>query len=592
MLRKKTQEFIDDAKKIHNNKYDYSNLIYTNIKTKITITCKKHGNFLQNPNAHLSGIGCSKCSGKYSPTTEEWVEKAKKVHGDKYDYSISIYVNTKTKIMIICKKHGNFTQLPRHHLNGVNCSKCSGTYSPTTKEWVERAKKVHGYKYDYSNTKYKNHNIHVIIICKEHGKFQQKPSIHLRGHGCQRCSKTHSYSTEEWIKKAKKIHGNKYIYSKAKYEKANIGVVIICKKHGEFIQKASNHILGQGCGKCNKTYKYNTEEWIERAKEIHGNKYKYSKTEYKKNKDKIIISCKEHGDFYQTPSGHLNGHGCPRCSKTYNYTTEEWIEKVTKMHGNKYDYSNVKYKNSKTKITIICKEHGKFKQMASSHLLGKGCTKCAGCYSYTTKEWVEKAKQFNCDKYDYSKITYINAKNKINIICKKHGLFKATPNNFMNGQKCPKCNMCPKCQLWKTYGKLCQYCKPKNKNKLYQKTKEMVVVRYLRYQLPDNEFIHNKSIGKDCTDGHLFPDIRFDCGHYQLIVEVDEHKHRGSSYKCEKQRMYDIISKLGMPCIFIRYNPDNKKSDKDVLLEKIIENFDLTNEVWDDYGFKVEYLFY
>lgn len=122
----------------------------------------------------------------------------------------------------------------------------------------------------------------------------------------------------------------------------------------------------------------------------------------------------------------------------------------------------------------------------------------------------------------------------------------------------------------------------------------MAVVKFLKDNLPNNEFIHNKSVGKDCTNGHLFPDIRFDCGFYQLIVEVDEHKHRGADYKCDEQRMYNIIAKLGQPCIFIRYNPDNKKSDKNILLTKIKEYLEFNEDetIWDDYGFKVEYLFY
>ena len=121
----------------------------------------------------------------------------------------------------------------------------------------------------------------------------------------------------------------------------------------------------------------------------------------------------------------------------------------------------------------------------------------------------------------------------------------------------------------------------------------MKVVQYLITMLPDYYFIHNKSIGRECTGGHLFPDIRFDCGNYNLIVEVDEYKHRGANYKCDEQRMYDIISKLGQPCIFIRYNPDNKKSNIDVLLKKVQEYLELSDDIiWNDFGFLVKYLFY
>ncbi len=121
----------------------------------------------------------------------------------------------------------------------------------------------------------------------------------------------------------------------------------------------------------------------------------------------------------------------------------------------------------------------------------------------------------------------------------------------------------------------------------------MKVVKYLRKKLPNNDFIHNRSVGKDCTNGHLLPDIRFDCENYQLIVEIDEHKHRGADYKCDKQRMYDIIAKLGQPCIFVRYNPDSKDSDINILLKTIKKLLKLDDEkAWDEYGFKAIYLFY
>jgi len=122
----------------------------------------------------------------------------------------------------------------------------------------------------------------------------------------------------------------------------------------------------------------------------------------------------------------------------------------------------------------------------------------------------------------------------------------------------------------------------------------MKVVLFLRENLPNEEFIHNKSVSKDCTDGHLFPDIRFDCIYYQVIIEIDEFRHRGADYKCDERRMYDIIAKLGQPCIFIRYNPDSKKSNLSTLLDIVNEylNLKVEEKVWDDFGFKVLYLFY
>lgn len=182
--------------------------------------------------------------------------------------------------------------------------------------------------------------------------------------------------------------------------------------------------------------------------------------------------------------------------------------------------------------------------------------------------------------------------------------WKASVSNRTNGNGCPKYRLCPSCMLWRTNGKLCVYCKPKLENKLYQKTKEMAVVKFLKDNLPNEEFIHNRSVGKDCTDGHLFPDIRFECFYYgdnvlnyNLIVEVDEFQHGGASYECDKQRMYDIVAKISTPCIFIRYNPDGKESDIKILLKYVKKCLKSPisktgNFVWNKFGFKCIYLYY
>jgi hypothetical protein len=184
--------------------------------------------------------------------------------------------------------------------------------------------------------------------------------------------------------------------------------------------------------------------------------------------------------------------------------------------------------------------------------------------------------------------------------------FPMTPTQINNqGQWCPKCQFCPSCGLWRTcLGRLCRYCKPKNINKQYTKTKEYQVVKFLKDALPELPFTHNKSVGKECTNGHLFPDIRYDCTlhnreddtytPYFLIVEVDEFQHRGASYKCDQQRMYDIVAKLGAPCIFIRYNPDTKEKDSlKKLALRVKNNAAVKSPVWDDTsGLKVIYLFY
>ena len=155
-------------------------------------------------------------------TTEQFIEKAKKIHGDKYDYSKVEYIDAKTKVKIICPEHGEFSMSPNKHLIGQRCKMCSikefsKTQTLTTEQFIEKAKKIQGDKYDYSKVNYINSQIKICIICPEHGEFWQTPNSHLQGNGCPICatnnrSMKQTLTTEQFIEKAKQIHGNKYDY--------------------------------------------------------------------------------------------------------------------------------------------------------------------------------------------------------------------------------------------------------------------------------------------------------------------------------------------------------------------------------------------
>ena len=186
---------------------------------------------------------------------------------------------------------------------------------------------------------------------------------------------------EEFIKEATEIHNGKYDYSKVEYNGAHTKVCIICPEHGEFWQRPYAHTKGQDCPKCANKNKgvycrSSKEEFIKKGREVHGDKYDYSKVHYVNRRTKVYIICHEHGDFKQTPHNHLKGNGCPICSGRYVPTTEEWIDLAHKKHKGKYDYSKVKYVDSFTKVCIICPEHGEFEQTPSQHLYGYGCPKC------------------------------------------------------------------------------------------------------------------------------------------------------------------------------------------------------------------------
>ena len=187
-------------------------------------------------------------------TKESFIEKARKIHGDKYDYSKVEYIDNKTKVCIICPIHGEFWQRPDNHLHGAGCYKCGRNImgkkqTKNTQMFVEEARKVHGDEYDYSKVKYVSCFEKVCIVCKEHGEFWQRPANHLQGQGCPLCSKP-IHDTESFVAEARKIHNDKYDYSKVVYERNKKDVCIICSKHGEFWQTPHMHLQGQGCPYC------------------------------------------------------------------------------------------------------------------------------------------------------------------------------------------------------------------------------------------------------------------------------------------------------------------------------------------------------
>jgi len=189
--------------------------------------------------------------------------------------------------------------------------------------------------------------------------------------------------TDIFITKATKIHGNKYDYSKVNYINAKTKVTIICKEHGDFEQTPSNHLSNFNCQKCSKNFKLDTLSFIEKATQIHDNRYNYSKVEYINTDTQVIIICEEHGEFSQIPDFHINRKcGCPKCSNNIKLNLLEFMDKANKIHNNKYDYSKVEYINNKKQINIICKKHGEFTQQPYVHLLNHGCPNCVNKTEY------------------------------------------------------------------------------------------------------------------------------------------------------------------------------------------------------------------
>lgn len=281
-------------------------------------------------------------------TTEEFINDAIKIHGNNYDYSLVEYINSQTKIKIICSKHGIFEQTPNNHLNGQNCFKCNGNEKKTNADFINDSIKVHGSKYEYSLVEYRGNKTKVKIMCKKHGIFEQEPSSHLSGKGCSECRKDilnlkFKLNTNEFIKRAIKAHGNKYNYSLVNYINVDTKVEIICSEHGIFEQTPYNHYNGSICPKCNvKQRGINKRKdlyyFINKANDVHYNKYDYSKVVYKTTTTPIIIICPTHGMFLQNPSNHLyNASGCPNCKSSKGELT------ILNILNNK----NIKYEREK-----------------------------------------------------------------------------------------------------------------------------------------------------------------------------------------------------------------------------------------------------
>ena len=407
-----------------------------------------------------------------------------------------------------------------------------------TLNFIKKAKEIHGDKYDYSKTEYINSGTKVCIICPKHGEFWQRAYYHLKSVGCPECGKEKAFienkrrgTLEEFIKKAKEIHNNKYDYSKVEYINNHTKICIICPEHGEFWQTPCNHLSKKGCPKCRNEKVKNVRRkdkntFINDARKVHGDKYDYSKVEYINSNTKICIICPKHGEFWQAPNSHLQNVGCPKCAKTgVKLTNEEFITRIKEIHGNRYDYSKVNYINAKTKVCIICPDHGEFWQIPSSHLAGQNCPRCMKKI-VTEDDFFLRSKEIHGDKYDYSKVKYINCSIKVCIICPKHGEFWQTPNKHMSGQGCPSCKQ----------SKLEEYvCKILNKYEInYEQEKKFDWLK-LTQPLRLDFYLPDYNIAIECQGKqHFFENCTFTYSDNKESLEIVQLRDKTKYQLCKE----------------------------------------------------------
>ena len=264
--------------------------------------------------------------------TKEVIQQAQKVHGDKYDYSKTKYRSARESFTVVCPEHGPWeTTHHSHIINRHGCQPCGAQkQAPSLEEIKQKFRSKHGEFYDYDQVVWDNTNgpgwhKKVIIGCPKHGLFEQTPAVHYyQGAGCLQCGKEKSSKRQRkkkdvFFKQARDRHGERYDYSKTVYKGDQKNIDIGCKTHGVFTQRADHHLNGCGCPSCHHDrlaieFAYNYDQFLQRAKETHNNKFKYVKESWISYQDEITVICPKHGQFGIVAKNHANGSGCSICN--------------------------------------------------------------------------------------------------------------------------------------------------------------------------------------------------------------------------------------------------------------------------------------
>ena len=399
------------------------------------------------------------------------INKFNVIHNNKYDYSMVSYTRMSDKVKIICKIHGIFEQSPSNHLY-KGCRKCGyekigNIFRKKGDEFISESKSLFKDVFDYDRTKYIDWKTRVILTCKIHGDFKVIPNLHIKGKGCSKCKVEEKkiyrknitvdklkIKQQNFITKSSITHDNFYNYNKVIYKGSTHPVSIICPTHGEFTQKPMHHLRGSGCQICGlgKRGYFSFSLYVDKCNRKFKNMFKYSN--YTGISNTVDVTCPKHGTIKHQSSTHLRSqYGCKKCSYEHvskktsgrlkgsvKYTNDEFIKLISDRHNNRYGYSLVKYTGLKNKIMVICNKHGEFKIESSSHLSGCGCNKCS--IENRTKKisnFINESNLIHNNKYDYSLTNYCSSSDKISIICKTHGEFHQMPDTHLRGSGCPKC---------------------------------------------------------------------------------------------------------------------------------------------------------
>lgn len=323
----------------------------------------------------------------------------------------------------------------------------------TQQEFIDRVVSLHP-GLDFSEYIYSNYSGKSTVICKVHGPYLAKAGVLLNGHGCSKCYSDRRGTLrrtplDKFIATAREKHGDKYDYSSMSFTGIRKSINVICPEHGIFKVTASCHLDGAGCPECRKAngnpIALTTARFMEslaKSRPDHG--YDLSRVVLVNSKSVITVICPEHGEFYPTASNFLyQKSGCPKCASakrglSSRKSNESLIAQFREVHGDTYHYIGFEF-NGKRTVQYVCPRHGFVNQLVDSHLRGHGCSKC-GIDVYNTATFVNKAISVHGTAYDYSRVEYTNAFNKVEIVCPKHGSFWQGPTYHVNnGHGCPLC---------------------------------------------------------------------------------------------------------------------------------------------------------
>jgi hypothetical protein len=372
-------------------------------------------------------------------------------HGDRLDYSLANYRGALSPVTLICGKHGPITKPAREWLK-FGCFQCGVDMRAekrrlSTADFIRLAREKHGDGYSYERTQYAGMAEKLTIECRVHGEFRQTAATHLDGSGCRQCAIDDCLfkprlTQDEFIERCIAVHDGFYDYSMTVYKGRHDQIDLICPVHGPFSQLASNHVRGNGCRRC-AGYGRTTEEFVDDARAVHGDRYDYSLTEFKTVDGMVSIVCKVHGPFQQRAMGHLHGKGCEGCQRDgFRLTQDEFVERSRAVHGSKYDYSQAVYgQTNRDKVTIVCMDHGPFEQTPVAHMEGHGCRYCYDdARRMTPDEFLKAARALHGGKYDYIKVDYQGMHEPVDIVCPVHGDFRQVVGTHLRGSGCPRCN--------------------------------------------------------------------------------------------------------------------------------------------------------